>query len=421
MSSQHSQHIEELKRFKPLNELSDQQLILVSARSSKKMFAPEESILHVGDNDMLEYFLLEGSIELESFDGRFSQISAKSDRATTAIALLQPRKYNVKAKTECTFIIVDQNTVNTLLKERPRAREVSFSVSDLHTGRELENIEKTFKQDLASNNIELPSFPDVAVNIRRVMNDPDVSADRVADVLKNDPAITLKLLKVCNGPLYRSTKEIASNQEAIVRLGFDTTRQLVTVFALRELFKSENSFLQNKMRELWLQSREVAAFSYVLAKHTKGMNPELALLAGLLKDIGVIPVLIYLERYPQFMKLDHKVDQITRSLKRKLGATLIKHWGLQKELVETALNSENWAYDSGSNIPTYSDITIVAQLHSFIGRKKENLPPFDQVPAFKKLGDGGLSPQESQEILQESKQQLQELETILSPSIPTLS
>ena len=416
MSPQISPEVQELKRFKPLNELTEQQLILVCARSNKKTFAPDVTLLHIGDNDMLEYFLLDGTVELESFDGRFTEISAKTDRSKTAIALLQPRKYNVKTKTECTFVIVDQNTVNTLLSERPGDQEVTFSVSDLHTGRELENIYQSFKQDLASNNIELPSFPDVAMNIRRVLSDPDVSAEKVADVLKNDPAITLKLLKVCNSPLYRSAKEITSNQEAIVRLGFETTRQLVTVFALRELFKSKNSFLQNKMKELWVQSREVAAISYILAKHTKGMNPEFALLAGLLKDIGVIPVLIYLERFPQFMKLENKVDQITSALKKQVGAMLIEHWGLQKDFVEIARNSENWQYDSGTDIPTYSDITIVAQLHAFIGRKHEKLPAFDEISAFKKLGNGGLTPQESQQVLQESKQQLQELETMLSPS-----
>jgi hypothetical protein len=83
---------------------------MVLAKSTLKTFTADELVLEVGNHDKLEYFLLAGSIELESFDSRFKAISAGSESARTAITLLQPRKYTVRTKTLCVFALIQQTT-----------------------------------------------------------------------------------------------------------------------------------------------------------------------------------------------------------------------------------------------------------------------------------------------------------------------
>jgi HD-like signal output (HDOD) protein len=415
--------LDQLQHLCPFDRFSEQQMVLVVAKSMVKDFAADEVVFEVGNHDQLEYFLLQGSIELESFDGRFKEISAGSESARTAIALLQPRKYTVRTKTPCVFALIEQTTVNTLLEELPKLKSTEFSVSDLHSGHEVEDIAQNFEKDLKSNNLILPSFPDVALRIKHLLDDPNVTVKDVADVLNNDPAMTAKLLKTCNSPLYRSATEIQSNKDAIVRLGFNTTRQLITIFALKEVFKSKNKFLQHKMGELWAHSSEVASIAYVLASKTPGMDPEQAMLAGLMQDIGAIPVLNYIESYPEFMKLDYKIDAIINTLKSRIGAQILDHWGFSADLIEVAKNSNNWTFDSTHDKPCYTDITVVAGIHSYIGKKNHpKYPPFDQIPAFKKIGKNGLTPEESQEVLHEAQHQLDDLKALLCPQeIPVLN
>lgn len=414
--------LKQLQQLCPFDRFSEQQMVLVSAKSSLKELPADHVLFEVGNHDKLEYFLLAGKIELESFDGRFKEIQAGSESARTAIALLQPRKYTVRTKTPCVFALIEQTTVNALLDELPRIKSTEFSVSDLHSGHEVEDIAENFKTDLESNNLILPSFPDVALRIKHLLDDPNVTVKDVADVLNNDPAITAKLLKTCNSPLYRTATEITSNREAIVRLGFNTTRQLITIFALKEVFKSQNKFLQNKMGALWAHSSEVASISYVLASKTPGMCPEQAMLAGLMQDIGAIPVLNYIESYPEFMKLDYKIDAIIHTLKSRVGCQILEHWGFSTDLVDVAKNSSNWGFQSPTDKASYTDITIVANIHSYIGKKEHpKYPPFDQIPAFKKIGKRGLTPEESQDVLHEAQHQLDDLKALLCPQeIPVL-
>src|SRR5690606_25533821 len=78
-----------------------------------------------------------------------------------------------------------------------------------------------------------------------------------------------------------------SVQSAVVRLGLNTTRQLVISFTLRDLFQAPTPLLKKLMAEAWQHSSDVAAISMVLAQHTKLFNPEEAMLAGLVSNIGV--------------------------------------------------------------------------------------------------------------------------------------
>ncbi len=404
-----------LQQFRPLNKLTEKQLIVLRAKTEIRSYDPGSVILELGSEDRLEYFLVEGQVTLESYDGRSKDIQANSESALTAIALLQPRKYTVTASEPCRFIVIQQRIVDALISELPSDRTVEFSVRDVHSGHEVEDIKTSFQADLQTNNILLPSFPDVAMKIRHLLDDPNCTARDIGNAIASDPAITVKILKTCNSALYHTSVEVTSCQDAVVRLGFDTTRQLINIFAMKELFNSKNTVLQARMSELWSHSREVATIAYVLAEITPGMNPEKAMLAGLIQDIGAIPVLEYVERYPQFMKIEHKVGEIIRELRSEIGALMLREWSFQPEIISVASNSENWMYQSEGPSADYVDIVVVAQVHALIGKQAhKQLPPFEDIPAFKKLGDNGLTPEQSQKVLLESHHRIADLKALLT-------
>ena len=117
-----------------------------------------------------------------------------------------------------------------------------------------------------------------------------------------------------------------------------------------------------------------------------------------------------------------KIDAIIATLKSTIGGKILEHWGFSTELIDVAKNSNNWTFQSSREHASYVDITIVASIHSYIGKKTHpKYPPFDQIPAFKKIGAHGLTPEESQAVLHEAQHQLDDLKALLCPQeIPIL-
>jgi HD-like signal output (HDOD) protein len=103
-------------------------------------------------------------------------------------------------------------------------------------------------------------------------------------------------------------------------------------------------------------------------------------------------------------------------LKGELGSTLLEHWGFVDNLVEVVNHSEDWLYESGHDKPNYADLVIVAKMHTLIGKPgQKELPPFNTIPAFQKLANGGLTPQKSLKVLVEARQKIDEVLNLLGP------
>lgn len=410
-----------LKKFHPLDRLSENQRILLAHKAHFSSFKKKKTILERGTTDHHDYFLLSGSIELEALDGRTRLIDAESEKASAAIAHLQPRQYTVKAVTDVDFLVIEQDVLNILLRQAPVNTFEAAEGFEVNEG-SAEDVEGTYKvlmsfyQDLKSNNFTLPSLPDVAYRIRQIAGKEETSADDISKVVNADPAMTAKLIKSCNSPLYRGFNEVSSCRDAVVRLGVQTTQQLVTVFSMRELFRSKKAELKQAMADLWQHSRDVASIAYVLAELTPGLNKDHAMLAGLIHDIGAIPVITYAENFPELYADEKALNNAIEELRGEIGSTILEQWGFPRDLIEVVAKAEDWGFDSGRDEPSYTDIIIVAQMHALISCPKRNdLPPFNQVPAFRKLAKGGLTPEGSLKVMIEARHKIEEIQQVLGP------
>lgn len=416
MAGRESLPLSQLKLFQPLNRLTDDQLVLLANRAERRKYSPGQKIAQRGVRDGLDYYLLQGAVELTAVDGRSSRIEAGSDKAFNAIAKLQPRMYDVTAAGPSEFLVIEQDILVQLLRSAPVQQVEMDSVDDgqAHESEE-HHLLMEFYAELRSNQLALPSVPDVAWKVRRAADREDSSVDDIARAVGADPAMAAKLVRACNSPLYRGFKDVRKVREAVVRLGTRTTRQLVTVFSMREIFKSRQPTLQQAMDKLWRHSREVAALSWVLADSVTRLDPEEALLAGLLHDIGAIPVLVQAEHHSALFadstKLDHAIDE----LKGDIGAAILENWAFPPTFITAARQAEDWAYDHQGSGPELADVVIVAQLHALIAAKQNRgLPGFDEVPAYRKLGELELNASRSLQILTEARSRVDEVHRLLS-------
>lgn len=415
MAGQDSLSVRRLKQFDPLGRLSDDQLVVLASRVERKSFSPGQRIAERGGRDGLDLFLLSGAVELESVDGRKSVIAADSEQSVNAIARLQPRIYDVVAVAPCELVMVQQAVLTQLLRAAPLAQPGLTAEESGADGDDAHQLLMAFYGELRANQVYLPSVPDVAWKVRRMADSEDSTAEQIANAISADPAMAVKLVRACNSPLYRGFSDVRTVREAVVRLGTRTTRQLVTVFAMREVFQTRQPILQKEMEKLWRHSREVAALCWVLAGSATRINPEEALLAGLLHDIGVVPVLVHAEHHVNLFADEVNLGRALDELRADLGAEVLENWGFPPTFVEAARHAEDWEYESAAATPQLVDLVIVAQLHAMIGTGNgAGLPQFEQVPAYRRLGELELNVSSSLKVLTEARERVEDIQKLLS-------
>jgi HD-like signal output (HDOD) protein len=265
--------------------------------------------------------------------------------------------------------------------------------------------------DLKSGQLRLPSLPDLALKIRGAVNDPRRSVADVARLVQFDPALAARLIQIANSPLYRGNKKFDNCHSAITRMGLKAARDLVVGFTLRNLFQAHTPLLRERLQQTWQHSCRVAAISSVLARLTPGLDPDRALLAGLVHDIGVLPLLQYIEMLG--MQADGaRLDALTGRLRVALGSFVLKTWQFEADLANIPAQAEAWGRDSGERVD-YGDIVQVAHIHSQFGQGVHNGPPLPELCAFRKLTISRLGPGFSLELLEQSRQEIQQVMGIL--------
>lgn len=406
--------VEALQHFRILEGLSADQLELLARSLIIKRARRGEKVVALGEKDNFSFFLLDGDVILQAADGNARKISRGDEAARNPLAQLIPRLYDVIAATEIEYLQAD-NQVLAGLTQHPDVMQEMHVETLFSSG--VESAESTLKQrltsDLANEQLSLPSLPDVAVRIGKALEDEATDAGRIAKIIQTDMAMTVKIIRVANSALYASSVPVDSCSAAVVRLGVHTTHQLVLSFALRELFHTKSSILQAHMKSLWSHSRQVAAISYVLAKLTGQFNPEHAMLAGLLHDIGSVAILTYVEKFPNVVNDESQLEHILSDMRGSVGGMILRGWEFMDDLVQVAEEAENWQRNP-SEEPDYADLVNIAQLHSFIGTPRMyELPMLDQVPAFNKLALGELTPKMSLKILDRASKQMAAAEALL--------
>lgn len=278
-----------------------------------------------------------------------------------------------------------------------------------------EQLVQNIIDDYMANRLVLPSFPEVATKVEKAIQDENADIDSVTKLIQLDPALTVRLMQVANSALYGGSKKIESCTDAIIRIGIPVARGLVRSFAIRQMFNTESKTIKKHMVKTWLHSCQVGAISHVLVSQIKpkGLQAERAMLAGIVHDIGVLPILRYAEDYPQLISDERFFQKVLDELRGPLGRMVLKKWGFESDLTIIPELAEVWMRTSEGDVD-YADVVIIAQAHSyFMSKEKFPGPSFDVMPAFKKMALGGLSPDSSIEILSKATVEVNEVMQLL--------
>lgn len=215
---------------------------------------------------------------------------------------------------------------------------------------------------LTHDRLTLPTLPEVALRIGDMSRREDVSVNLLAAEIAKDPAMAVRLLRVANSAMAQAGgRRIDNLSQAVTRLGLQMTRLLVTGLAVEHLFVSRSPWLQQRLRLTWSRSTEVAALAQVLAKHCTVLKPEIAMLAGLVHEIGVLPILKLAEAQPQLSESPAALDSTLKRLSARVGRLVLQAWNFPEALIEVPYYQED-IYRTHTGPADYLDVVIVAVL-----------------------------------------------------------
>ena len=190
----------------------------------------------------------------------------------------------------------------------------------------------------------LPSLPSVALKIIAASKDPDISLHEVSAIISSDPAISVKLLKVANSPLYSQRRSLNNLREALTLLGFNASLTISLSFSLLHSLGSHDV----DHEDYWKRSILSGAIARLMGERLRVSKLEDLFLASLLQDIGVLVIQCIKDSpYPSNDKhIKHsdrsKLEQELLGVEHTtVGAWLLSSWNLPEYLIDSVLYSHS--------------------------------------------------------------------------------
>jgi putative nucleotidyltransferase with HDIG domain len=256
------------------------------------------------------------------------------------------------------------------------------------------------KADISANRLILPSLPEVAIRMRELTRDTLCTLLHFEHEIGKDAAITARVLKVANSAALRRNNPASTLKQAIEVLGTELVCSLVTQLGILQTMQMSKD--KTRLHDFVASSLRISELCYSIASQYPHLNPEQAALAGLLHDIGKLPLRDFLLAQEDLSKRQRIEFEIL--LHPLVGALLLEHWRMHEDLVQVVRSHEQILRDSPKALPDYTDVVISANLLHY-GRVKGRYAKYadTDIPALRKcqqnLPKSHLDAQLSQRIL----------------------
>jgi HD-like signal output (HDOD) protein len=272
---------------------------------------------------------------------------------------------------------------------------------------------RTLAAELSGGNVDLPSFPEIAVRVRRVLSDPKSSLEQVVRVVGSEPALAARLLRISNSAsLNRSGRPVNDLRTAINRIGYNMVRSASMSFSMAQIRKSNKlAGLEHHLNDLWERSTLVAAFAYVLARNCTKVNPDEAMLTGMMHGIGKLYVLTRVVDHPELFASNTLLSQIINEWHASIGKAILENWDFSEAMAQAVGDQA----DVGRALEGPADLTDVIVVSILMASHADDRPGLEaslsDVTAAKRLG---LDQSKTQAVMSESAAEVTALSQALS-------
>ncbi|HPI93468.1 MAG TPA: HDOD domain-containing protein [Deltaproteobacteria bacterium] len=263
--------------------------------------------------------------------------------------------------------------------------------------------------------IELPPLPRIQQKYHELMK-AGANLQQIGDLLKQDPAISSKLIRISNSSYYRGITENTTVEQAINRLGLVTTKQTVDALSGRELYDGAHQKYAEVVERLWEHSLSCAHACQIIVELKAFKLGEDPFTLGLLHDIGKLMLLRVIGELEKNGKSETESDvqdllSTVDTHHGKSGSVLLKKWLFPGIFVQIAE-----LHDQVENILTPSRELLVVHLANVIvksmGYGTPN-PPGTEPESLGAVASLGIEPSMISVIKEQVKTRMEELKDYL--------
>ncbi len=261
-------------------------------------------------------------------------------------------------------------------------------------------------QDLRDERLELPAFPEAVIRIQRVLQSPDTRTDDVVRILSSEPALAARLLRMANSAEFRrADQNITDLRKAVARMGFNMVRSVAVAFAMRQLRRKDtySPTAQLQLEQAWEDSLNASAACFVVAKRFTRLNPDQALLTGLLHVLGRLYIIMRSKDAAELS--DTELRQVIDGWHASIGKAICESWGLPEEL-QHAIERQDELEVEQDGIVSMTDVLIAAKLLSRGETDGAKYPALKRVGVAKQ--DGALPMEQYEEEVKSVRASLSE-------------
>ncbi|MFZ6050303.1 HDOD domain-containing protein [Pseudomonas sp. CR3202] len=227
----------------------------------------------------------------------------------------------------------------------------------------------------------LPPMPETSRHLRRLLATDEPSQKNISALLDSSPALAERLMRFAALPLLGHIKSGSRLLDVVQQLDGRRLANLVLAFELRQLFDGSEPSLQKVFNKRWSLSLQRAAFSAGLAQHLPHLKEEDALLAGLLQDVGSLPLLKELHQWPQVSRLEVDLQRLCEQLSAELGVLLLSAWKLPVALQDCARLRRDWCRQHKGPV----DLADVVQVAGQLLEEPRNDERLARLPAYQRM------------------------------------
>lgn len=212
----------------------------------------------------------------------------------------------------------------------------------------------TFKDKLKRDVLVIPSLPEVALSVCDAVEQSDVSLKEVADLIARDAGMAARMIKIANSALFGTVVKVKTVQDAANRVGLKAIKSIAIAMAMEQLYVSQSEAIFNLMEANWQRAMKVAsAATALLGLHGRRcpIAKELVTLAGVVHNIGVLPILFEIEKIPKVASDRKTIDKVVNKLSVAIGTHLLMVWEFDQEVIDTIQQLE-------LKLPTEGELSV---------------------------------------------------------------
>jgi HD-like signal output (HDOD) protein len=158
---------------------------------------------------------------------------------------------------------------------------------------------KKVAADVSAGEISFPTSVQVALKLQRALDDPDCHVDAATRLIQAEPLLASRVVAMANSVAFNSSgREITDVRTAVSRLGFRTIRSLAAGVVVRQLAGGHHGAGHAMAAQLWEHTAHVAALARVIARRLTRQDPETAMFAGIVHEVGGFYLISRLADYP---------------------------------------------------------------------------------------------------------------------------